>query len=297
MRERRIAAPDQPTSDLALAAAQDALRRSGRSAKDLDCIIVATVTPDYAFPATACILGHKLGIDGVPGFDIEIACSGFIYGMTVASGLVRSGVFKRILVVGVEELSKIVNYEDRSTAILFGDGAGAAIFEACDEDSFLGAELGGDGSTPSDLYQPFTGTASPKLTADDLSAKRNTIAMNGRNVFRFAVTKMIEATNIALNKAQIAAADVDWLIPHQANKRIIDAAAKHLDMPAERVVMNIEKYGNTSAASVPIALSEAEAEGKLKDGDVVLFVGFGGGLSWGAVAWRWSAISQNGKAH
>lgn len=295
MRERHIAAPGQPTSDIALAAAEDALRRANRTAKDVDCVIVATVTPDYTFPATACIVANKLGIAGVPAFDIEIACSGFIYGLTVGSSLIRSGIFKRILLVGAEELSRIVNYGDRSTAILFGDGAGAVLLEASERDSFLAAELGSDGSNPSSLYVPAGGTATPAISAEDIAAKRNTIVMNGREVFRFAVTKMIESTNVALDRAGIAPSEIAWLIPHQANRRIIEAAAKHLDMPAERVIMNIDRYGNTSAASIPIALSETERDGKLKDGDVLLFVGFGGGLSWGAVAWRWSANpSRNG---
>ena len=288
MRERHIAAPGQPASELALAAAREALRRAHLQPQDINCIIVATVTPDYAFPATACIVGHKLGIDGVPGFDMEIACSGFIYGLTVASSMIRTGVFRRILLIGVEELSKLVNYDDRGTAILFGDGAGAVVLEASEQDSFLASELGADGSTPEDLQLPLSGSAG-YANADDVAAKRNTIRMNGKNVFRFAVTKMIEATNIALDRAGIKPEEVNWLIPHQANRRIIDAAAKHLDLPSDRVVVNIEKYGNTSAASIPIALSETDAAGKLKDGDVVLFVGFGGGLSWGAVAWRWSS--------
>jgi 3-oxoacyl-[acyl-carrier-protein] synthase III len=287
MRERHIAAPDQPTSDIALHAAHDALRRAHRTAQDVECVIVATVTPDYPFPATACILADKLGITGVPAFDIQIACSGFIYGLTVAAGLIRSGIFKRVLLVGAEELSRVVNYGDRSTAILFGDGAGAVLLEASERDSFLAAELGSDGSNPASLFIPAGGTAMPPMNADDLAAKRNTIVMNGREVFRFAVTKMIESTNVALERAGIAPSEIAWLIPHQANRRIIEAAAKHLDLPADRVIMNIDRYGNTSAASIPIALSETESEGKLKDGDVVLFVGFGGGLSWGAVAWRW----------
>lgn len=300
MRERRIAAPDQPTSDIACAAAEDALRRAHRTAKDVDCVIVATVTPDYTFPATACILASKLGIAGVPAFDIEIACSGFIYGLTVAASLIRSGIFKRVLLVGAEELSRIVNYQDRSTAILFGDGAGAVLLESSERDSFLAAELGSDGSNPSSLFVPVGGTATPAITAEDIATKRNTLVMNGREVFRFAVTKMIESTNVALDRAGIAPGEIAWLIPHQANRRIIEAAAKHLDMPADRVIMNIDRYGNTSAASIPIALSETERDGKLKDGDVLLFVGFGGGLSWGAVAWRWSANGPrngNGKVH
>jgi 3-oxoacyl-[acyl-carrier-protein] synthase-3 len=292
MKERHAARLDEPTSDLALAASRNALAHAGLEPADLNCIIVATVTPDYAFPATACVLGSKLGIPGIAAFDMEIGCSGFIYGLTVASSLVRTGVFKRVLLVGAEELTRLVNYEDRSTAILFGDGAGAVVLEATEIDSYLGAQLGADGSRPEDLYLPFSGTAQPPPTAEDVAAKRNTIQMNGREVFRFAVTKMIEATNVALERAGVTADDVTWLIPHQANQRIIDAAAKYLNMSSDRVVVNIDRYGNTSAASIPMALSEAVAAGKLKDGDVILFVGFGAGLSWGAVAWRWSATRK-----
>ena len=298
MKERHIATAEEPTSDISVAAARRALASAGIEPKDLDCIIVATVTPDYVFPATACIVGSKLGIPGVPAFDMEIACSGFIYGLTVASSMVRTGVFKRILLIGAEELSRIIDYEDRSTAVLFGDGAGAVVLEASPVDSFLAAELGADGTDPRNLYIEVGGTATLPITAEDITTKRNKVRMNGREVFRFAVTKMIEATNVALGKANIAADDVTWLIPHQANRRIIDAAAKHLNMPSERVVVNIDRYGNTSAASIPMALSETVEAGKLKDGDVILFVGFGGGLSWGAVAWRWSGdvkASKNGK--
>ncbi len=288
MKERHIAAPDEPTSDIAVAAARNALANAGLVATDLDCIIVATVTPDYAFPATACIVGAKLGIQGVPGFDMEIACSGFIYGLTVASSMIRTGVFKRILLIGAEELSRLVNYEDRNTAVLFGDGAGAVVLEASAADSYLGSELGADGTNPTDLYLPVGGTGAARMTAEDIACKRDTITMNGREVFKFAVTKMIAATTHALASAGLTPHDIAWVIPHQANKRIIEAASKRLDIPTERVVINIERYGNTSAASIPIALSETAAAGKLKDGDVLLFVGFGGGLSWGAVAWRWN---------
>jgi 3-oxoacyl-[acyl-carrier-protein] synthase-3 len=298
MKERHVATVEEPTSELALAAARNAIASAGIEPRDLDCIIVATVTPDYQFPATACILGSKLGIAGVPAFDLEIACSGFIYGLTVASSLVRTGVFKRILLVGAEELSRIINYDDRSTAVLFGDGAGAVVLEASERDSFLASELGADGSNPKHLYVEVGGTAHSPISAEDIATKRNKVVMNGREVFRFAVTKMIDATNVALERANVAPKDVAWLIPHQANRRIIDAAAKHLDLPSDRVIVNIERYGNTSAASIPIALSETVAAGKLKDGDVILFVGFGGGLSWGAVAWRWSGsvkAASNGK--
>ncbi len=289
MKERHAARPDESTSDIAFAAAKRALDNAHIDPADLSCIIVATVTPDYAFPATACVVGSKLGVPGIAAFDMEIGCSGFIYGLTVAAGMVRSGIFRRVLLIGAEELTKLVNYGDRSTAVLFGDGAGAVVLEATERDSYLGSELGADGSEPENLYLPLSGTAQPPPTGEDIALKRNTIKMNGKEVFRFAVTKMIESTHVALERAGIRPDDVTWLIPHQANRRIIDAAAKQLDMSDDRVIVNIDRYGNTSAASIPIALSEAVAAGKLKDGDVILFVGFGAGLSWGAVAWRWSA--------
>jgi 3-oxoacyl-[acyl-carrier-protein] synthase-3 len=288
MRERHIGRDDEPTSDMALAASRIALERAGITAKDIDCIIVATVTPDYIFPATACILGSKLGIEGTAAFDIEIACSGFIYGLVVASSLVRVGMYRRVLLVGAEKLSSVTDFTDRSTAILFGDGAGAVVLEAAADDSFLSAVLGANGADPTALYIPKGGTKAP-FTPEDIVANRNKIAQNGREVFRFAVSKMIEASDAALEKANLTYADVDWLIPHQANRRIIDAAAKHMEIASDKLVVNIDRYGNTSAASIPIALSEAWAAGRMKRGDIIVFVGFGGGLSWGALAWRWAA--------
>jgi 3-oxoacyl-[acyl-carrier-protein] synthase-3 len=287
MRERRIGRDDETTSDMALHAARVALDRAGVEAADIECIIVATVTPDYIFPATACILGSKLGIEGTPAFDIEIACSGFIYGLAVGSSMIRSGLYRRILLVGAEKLSSIMDYDDRSTAILFGDGAGAVVLEAADDDSFLSAVLGANGSDPTSLYVPRGGTAGP-LSPEDITAKRNKVVQNGREVFRFAVSKMIESSDAALAKANLTYADVDFMIPHQANQRIIDAAAKHMDIPPEKMVVNIDRYGNTSAASIPLALSEAWEMGRIKKGDTIVFVGFGGGLSWGALAWKWA---------
>ncbi len=288
MKRRHVSAPEQATSDLAIYAARAALESAGLQPPDIDCYIVATVTPDFPFPATACILASKLGAAGKAAFDIEIACSGFIYGLTVASSLIRSGVYKRVMLVGAETLTKIVNRMDRSTAVLFGDGAGAVILEASAVDSFLSSELGSDGSRPEVLRVPAGGSRKP-LTPSGYEAGEQYIYMEGREVFKFAVTKMIEATDSALKKANLDKSDVDWLIPHQANKRIIDSAAKYLQMPEDKVVINIHEYGNTSAASIPIALSEAVQSGKIKNGDVIVFVGFGGGLSWGAVTWRWAA--------
>ena len=288
MKRRHVASQQDATSDLAIAAARRALAKTALTPGDIDCYIVATVTPDYPFPATACIVASELGASDKAAFDIEIACSGFIYGLTVAASLIRSGVYKRILLMGAETLTKIVSRTDRSTAILFGDGAGAVVLEACEVDSFLSSELGSDGSRPELLRVAAGGSRNP-LTPAAYEAGEQYIHMEGREVFKFAVTKMIDATDAALKKAQLQKTDLNWLIPHQANKRIIDAAAKYLDMPEEKVIVNIHEYGNTSAASIPIALSEAVEAGRIKDGDVIVFVGFGGGLSWGAVTWRWSA--------
>lgn len=288
MKRRHVASARQATSDLSIAAARDALSRTSLAPADIDCYIVATVTPDYPFPATACIVASKLGASDKAAFDIEIACSGFIYGLTVASGLVRAGVYSRVMLIGAETLTKIVDRNDRATAVLFGDGAGAVILERSRENSFLSSELGSDGSRPELLRVPGGGSRHP-LTPAAYEAGEQYMHMEGREVFKFAVTKMIEATDLALHKAQLQKSDLDWLIPHQANKRIIDAAAKFLEMPEEKVIVNIQEYGNTSAASIPIALSEAVKAGRIKAGDIIVFVGFGGGLSWGAVTWRWSA--------
>lgn len=288
MKRRHWAAADEATSDLAFAAAQKALAYAGLEAREIDCFIVCTVTPDYYFPATACLVAARLGSKDTPAFDISIACSGFIYGLTVASSLIRSGVYRRAMLIGAETLSKILNIEDRATAILFGDGAGAVILEASREDSFLSSELGSDASRPEMLYVHSSGSRHP-IDRAAIDARLNLIHMQGREVFKSAVTKMIEATGKALEKAQLTRSDVTFLIPHQANKRIIDAAAHYLDVPADKVVTNIHEYGNTSAASIPIALSETVRAGRIEPGNVIVFVAFGGGLSWGAVAWRWAA--------
>ncbi|MHB8442257.1 MAG: beta-ketoacyl-ACP synthase III [Candidatus Tyrphobacter sp.] len=289
MKRRHWASEKEATSDLAIAAAQGALAQAGLRADEIDCFVVATATPDYMFPATACIVAAKLGAVGKPAFDLSIACSGFIYGLTVAAGLVRSGVYRRVLLIGAETLSKITNMQERSTAILFGDGAGAVVLEASERDCFLSAELGADGTTPSTLFQEAGGSRHPVDHAA-IDAGLQYIQMQGREVFKFAVTSMIAATDVALERAGLTRHDISFLIPHQANRRIIDAAVKYLEVPRERVLINIQEYGNTSSASIPMALAEAVDEGRLRDGDVVLFVGFGGGLSWGAVVWRWSAV-------
>jgi 3-oxoacyl-[acyl-carrier-protein] synthase III len=288
MKRRHWASEEEATSDLASAAASAALVHAGMRAQEIDCFIVATVTPDYYFPATACLVATKLGAREKPAFDVAIACSGFIYGLTVASGLIRSGVYERIMLIGAETLSKILDKEDRSTAILFGDGAGAVILERSREDGFLAAELSADGSRPELLYAQGSGARTP-IDHAALDAKVHLIHMQGRETFKLAVQKMVEATDLVLKKANLSKSDVTFLVPHQANRRIIDATARYLELPDDKVVINIEEYGNTSAASIPLALSETVRAGLVKPDDVIVFVAFGGGLSWGAVAWRWAA--------
>jgi len=288
MKRRHWATEEEGTSDLASAAASAALAHARLQPNDIDCFIVATVTPDYFFPATACLVASHLGVTDKPAFDIEIACSGFIYGLTVASGLIRSGVYRRIMLIGAETLSKILDKDDRSTAILFGDGAGAVILESSEESSFLASDLGADGSRPDLLYAHGSGARRP-IDHAGLDAKVHLIHMAGPETFKLAVTKMVESTDSVLRKANLRKSDVTYLIPHQANRRIIDATARYLGLPEDKVIVNIAEYGNTSAASIPLALSETVRAGLLKPDDLVVFVAFGGGLSWGAVAWRWAA--------
>lgn len=287
MKRRHWTSDNEATSDLASAAAEAALVHAGLQGTDVDCFIVATVTPDYYFPATACLVATRLGAREKPAFDIAIACSGFIYGLTIASGLIRSGVYRRVMLIGAESLSKILDKEDRSTAILFGDGAGAVILERSEEDSFLSCDLGADGSRPELLYAHGSGSREP-LDHAALDAKLHLIHMQGRETFKLAVNKMVESTGSVLSKANLDKTDIAFLIPHQANKRIIDATARYLGLPEDKVVINIAEYGNTSAASIPMALSETVRAGRVKPGDLIVFVAFGGGLSWGAVAWRWA---------
>jgi len=286
MRERRIAPPEMAASDMSVYAAERALAHAKLKPDDIDAFIVATVTPDYIFPATASLVASRFGLVGKAAFDIEIACSGFIYALATGASMVRAGVFNRVLVIGAEKLSSITNYQDRATAILFGDGAGAVVIERSPTNSFLSCELGTDGAQPELLYIPAGGTREP-FSEQGVRAGRHFMQMQGREIFRVAVTRIQECTALALERANLHVEDIVHMIPHQANKRIIIAAARQLGVPIERVVINIERYGNTSAASIPIALAEAVESGRIHDGDPILFVGFGGGLSWGAIIWRW----------
>jgi 3-oxoacyl-[acyl-carrier-protein] synthase-3 len=268
--ERRIASDDMDTSDMAFEAAKNALKDADMKAEDLDMILVATVTPDTPFPSVATMLQHRLGARKVAAMDLSAACAGFMYGVITAQQYIQNNSYKNILVVGVEKLSKITNWKDRNTCVLFGDGAGAAVIgPVSDGKGILSSELGSDGSGGEYLYQ------------DD------TLFMNGREVFKFAVRQMPESSVNVVKKIGLSEQDVDYLVPHQANIRIMEAARQRLGIPEEKMSTQVKRYGNTSSASIPIALSEDVKAGKIKDNDLVVLVGFGGGLTWGAVALRW----------
>lgn len=286
IKERRIAAEDVSTSDLALEAAHEALADAGISGKDLDLIIVATVTPDMIFPATACILQDKLGAKKAATFDLEAGCSGFVYGLGVASSFIENGMYDNILVVGAETLSKITDWEDRGTCVLFGDGAGAAVIQATENGGMLAFDMGAKGSGGSSLYIPGGGSLNP-ATEKSVKDKLHTIKMEGNQVFKFAVKRMGLSSLDVLKKAGLESEDIDLLVPHQANTRIIYSAAKRLDLEEEKVYVNLPKYGNTSSASVPIALVEALDDGLIDKGDIILLVAFGAGLTWASTVMEW----------
>ncbi|MDP9169349.1 MAG: ketoacyl-ACP synthase III [Acidobacteriota bacterium] len=288
--ERHIADPDIATSDLATEAARSALKNRGIDADELDVIIVCTVTPDTLFPATACIVQNNLGSKHAWGFDLSAACSGFLYGLNTAGGLVASGSARKILVIGSDTMSRIINYEDRTTCVLFGDGAGAMIVEAAapDEDAgfvdFIG-EI--DGSGAQHLYMPAGGSRIP-ASIETVEKKMHYVHQAGQQVFRYAVTKMVELSAALLKRNNLTAKDINILIPHQANLRIINATAERLGLPPEKVMINIGRYGNTTGGTLPIATFDALAEGRLKKGDLVLYAAVGAGYTVGASLWRWA---------
>lgn len=287
MKERRIVAEDQASSDLAYEAALIALKNAGITAEELDLIVVATITPDMAFPSTACVLQERLGAKKAAAFDLSAACSGFIYGLANASNFIAMGMYKYALVIGAECLSKITDYTDRNTCILFGDGAGAVVLgEVPEGRGFQSFELGADGSG-ADLLKLAGGGSRCPSSAASLETKQHYIYMAGSEVFKFAVRIMGNAAEEALRKAGLNKGDIDLLVPHQANMRIIQSAINRLDLSEEKCMINLHKYGNVSAASIPIALAEADEEGRLKEGDCIVLVGFGGGLTWGASVIRW----------
>ena len=288
IRERRICGPDEASSDLALEAAKKALAKANVSAEELDMIIVATVTPDMMFPSTACILQEKLGAKKAAALDVSAACTGFLYVIATGSQFIASGLYRYVLVIGVETLSKITNYEDRNTCVLFGDGAGAALLGPVQEGyGFQAFELGADGSGGQLLCLPGGGSRTP-ASAESVTNNLHYISMAGGEVFKFAVRVMNSATEAVLEKSGVAKDDIDLLVPHQANKRIIDSAVQRFGLSEDKVAINLHRYGNMSSASIPVALDEAIQEGRLKEGDNVVLVGFGGGLTWGATLLKWS---------
>ncbi len=287
IKERRIADEGLTSSKLAHKAAVEALRSANLEAEDLDIIICATVTPDMAFPATACLLQDLLGLNTIPAFDLSAGCSGFGYAMSVAQNMLVSGQYKKALVVGVDLLSRITDYEDRSTSILFGDGAGAAILGEVPEGyGILAAELGADGASGGSLQMPAGGSLRP-ASISSVEERQHYIKMQGSDVFKFAVRIMDEAATRVVAKAGLQLDQVHWVVPHQANIRIITAAATRLGIPEERFVVNVDRYGNTSAASIGLALDELARTRNLKDGDHVVLVGFGAGLTWSALVMKW----------
>jgi 3-oxoacyl-[acyl-carrier-protein] synthase-3 len=287
IKERRIANGNQTASDLAYEASKIALERAALKAKDIDLIITATVTGDMPFPSTACILQNKLGAKKAAAFDINAACSGFLYGLYIADGFIRSGMNKRILVVGTEVLSKITDWNDRATCILFGDGAGVVIVEPTEENrGIISMSINSDGSMWELLYLPGGGSRYP-ASKDSIDGRLHYIKMKGNETFKFAVRTLEDLVVKILKKNKLEPSQLSLLIPHQANLRIIQATADRLGIPMDKVLVNLDRYGNTSAASIPIALDEALSNGKIKNGDYILLEAFGGGLTWASALIKW----------
>jgi len=286
--ERRFAAKDETTSDMAVAAAAKAIEAAGIDRSEIDLVIVATMTPDMPFPSTACLLQSKLGLKNITAFDLQAACSGFIYALSTGSQLLRSGAYKRALIVGAEKMSSILDFEDRTTCVLFGDGASAVILEMSETAGVgvLDPITGSDGSDPSLLYQPAGGSAIPASEAS-VNARQHFIKMNGKEIFKQAVRVMGQVSHHILERHHYSTEEVDLLIPHQANMRIIDSLAKRMKVPMANFHNNLDRFGNTSGASVGIALDEAFRNGRIQSGDLVLLVAFGAGLTWGASLIKW----------
>ena len=276
IRERRVAAPDQKTSDLALEAARAALDNAGVAAGEIDLIIVATTTPDMVFPSTACLLQEKLGVHGCPAFDVQAVCAGFMYGLVTADAYIRSGMAKKALVVGAEVLTRILDWDDRRTCVLFGDGAGAVVLGASDTPGIRHAKLAAAGR-----YKDILNT--PAQISGGKIQGIPYLFMDGPAVFKFAVKALADIATQTLAEAGVDKGEVDWLVPHQANLRIIESTARHLKLPLERVIITLPEQGNTSAASIPLALDTAVRDGRIRRGQTVMLEGIGGGFAWGAV--------------
>jgi 3-oxoacyl-[acyl-carrier-protein] synthase-3 len=287
IRERRIAEPEQALSDLCLPAAWQALEDAGVAARDVDLLIVATVTPDMAFPSTAAIMADTMGMPDAGAYDLSAGCTGFMYALVQAYGFVAAGMAEHALVVGGDVLSRIMDWTDRTTCVLFGDGAGAVMLEPVEDRGFLGFELGADGSGGPQLYLPGGGSRMP-ATLDSVNDGQHFVKMNGREVFKFATRILVSSGEAVLAECGRTVEDVDVYVPHQANVRIIEHARRKLNIPEERTVVNVDRYGNTSSGSIPLALVDADAEGRLHDGDLVLMTGMGAGLTWGSGLIEWS---------
>ncbi|MBL8534045.1 MAG: ketoacyl-ACP synthase III [Betaproteobacteria bacterium] len=280
IRQRHIAAPEQTASDLALEASRRALEAAGLEPGDLDLIVVATTTPDMVFPSAACILQGKLGVGGFPAFDVQAVCSGFVYALSMADLFIRDGQAKSALVVGAEVFSRLLDWSDRSTCVLFGDGAGAVVLKASDQPGILATRLHADGTHAGVLCVPGT-------VADGKATGHPFVRMDGNTVFKLAVRALADVADEVLCAAGLPSTAIDWFIPHQANIRIIEATARKLGLPMERVISTVDRHGNTSAASVPLALDEAVRAGRILPGQHVLLEGVGGGFTWGAALLRW----------
>ena len=284
--ERRYANPNQTTSDLALEAAQQAIKNAGVLPEEIDLVLVATITPDMAFPSTACILQHKLGLNKIACFDLEAACSGFLYALDVADAMISSGRYRKALVIGAEKMSSIMDWEDRTTCVLFGDGAGAAILsKEGTGPELLGFYCGADGSNPSLLCQPAGGSAFP-ATTETVNDRKHFLKMNGREIFKSAVRVMESSCRELLSKHSLTLGDIDHIIPHQANMRIVESLSQRLEVPMDKFFCNLDRFGNTSAASIPLALSEAISTNKIKPNQLCLLVAFGAGLTWSSTLLR-----------
>ncbi len=287
--QRHVASEKESTAAMAIYAARAAIERANINPMEIDLVIVATVTPEYPFPATACLVQSAIGAERAGAFDLEAGCSGFVYGLAMAAGMIRSEMYNTILVIGVETLSRIVDWNDRATAVLFGDGAGAAIVRASEKPGgVMATVLGADGSGGELLILPAGGARHP-VGPETVLSKMHYVRMNGREVYRFATRVMAEAAHIVVKRAGWSLEQIDLFIPHQANARIIESAAKALKLASDKVFVNLQNYGNTSAASIPIALCEAVDAGKVKPGDRLVLVGFGAGLTWAACAIQWTA--------
>jgi 3-oxoacyl-[acyl-carrier-protein] synthase-3 len=280
--ERRFADKSEALSDVSLPACKDALAQAGVDGKDIDLLIVATVTPDMAFPSTGAILADKLGAHDAAAYDLSAGCTGFMYALAQAYGMLAGGLAKKALVVGGDLLSRILDFDDRSTLVLFGDGAGAVVLEGVGEQGFLGFELGADGAGGENLWLP--GSGSRIFDGPDRYVK-----MNGREVFKFATRILVQSAEDVMRRCGVTIDDIDVYVPHQANVRIIDHATKKLGVPSEKVVINVDRYGNTSSGSIPLALADAAGDGRLKPGKLVLMTGMGAGLTWGSALIRWTA--------